>query len=61
VPSDTEWNAQVLASYRQLKALVERDELPPGVRTNLEQALSALWQAVNNLALDYEFLYDLGV
>jgi hypothetical protein len=47
--------------YHDLKALLERGDLPPGVRANAEQALSAMWQAVNNLGLEYEFLYDLGV
>ncbi|MBI4491942.1 MAG: hypothetical protein HY690_04020 [Chloroflexi bacterium] len=53
--------AQALSVYHELKALLERDDLPPGVRANAQQAISAMWQAVNNLAADYEFLYDLGV
>lgn len=52
---------EALAIYRQLKALLQRQDLPPGVRANAEQALSAMWQVVNNLAVEYEFLYDLGV
>jgi len=54
-------DAEALRIYRDLKAMLERDELPPGVRANVEQALSAMWQVVNNLALDYELPYDLGV
>ena len=54
-------DAQVLRVYQELKAMLERDDLPPGVRANVEQALSAMWQVVNNLGLEYEFLYDLGV
>jgi hypothetical protein len=53
--------AQALQVYRDLKALLGRDDLPPAVRTNVEQALSAMWQVVNNLGLEYEYLYDLGV
>lgn len=53
--------AQVLRLYQELKAVLEREDLPPGVRANAEQALSAMWQVVNNLGLEYEFLYDLGV
>jgi len=52
---------EALAIYRQLKALLQRQDLPPGVRANVEQALSAMWQVVNNLTVEYEFLYDLGV
>jgi hypothetical protein len=53
--------AEVLEIYCALKVLLQRDDLPPGVRASAEQALSAMWQAVNNLGLEYEFLYDLGV
>ena len=52
---------QALSLYRGLKALLERDDLPPSVRANAQQALSAMWQVVNNLGLEYEYLYDLGV
>lgn len=57
----TELEDQVLRVYRGLKALLERDDLSPAVRANAEQALSAMWQVVNNLGLEYEYLYDLGV
>jgi hypothetical protein len=53
--------AQVLRLYQELKAVLEREDLPPGVRANAEQAVSAMWQVANNLGLEYEFLYDLGV
>jgi hypothetical protein len=52
---------EFLRIYTDLKRLLARDDLPPGVRANAEQALSALWQIVNDLGLAYEFLYDLGV
>jgi hypothetical protein len=51
----------VLRIYADLKRLLAREDLPPGVRANAEQALSAMWQVVNDLALEYEYLYDLGV
>ncbi|MDE3077513.1 MAG: hypothetical protein KGJ86_19000 [Chloroflexota bacterium] len=50
-----------LSVYRELKELLQSAELPPGARANIEQALSSVWQALNNLALEYEFLYGLGV
>jgi hypothetical protein len=52
---------RVLLVYRELKSLLADDALPPGARANAQQALSAMWQVVNNLALDYEFPYDLGI
>jgi hypothetical protein len=47
--------------YGDLKALLARDDLPPGLRRNAIQALSAVWMMMGDLALDYEMLYDLGV
>ncbi len=47
--------------YGDLKLLLARDDLPPGLRRNAVQALSATWQMMGDLALDYEMLYDLGV
>jgi len=52
---------EVLRIYRALKRLLERDDLSPGTRANVEQALFAMWQVVNNEGLEYEFLYELGV
>ncbi len=46
---------------RQLVELLARDDLEPGVRANLQQALSAASLAANNLGLDYEPLYDLAL
>ena len=47
--------------YADLKALLGRDDLPPGLRANAVAALAAVWQMANDLALEYEMLYDLGV
>ena len=52
---------EVLHIYEALKRLLARDDLPPAVRANAQQALSAMWQVVNDLGLEDEFLYDLGV
>jgi hypothetical protein len=54
-------DGEILRIYADLMRLLARDDLPPGVRANAEQALSAMWQIVNDLGLAYEFLYDLGV
>ena len=47
--------------YADLKALLARDDLPPGLRRNAIQALAPVWMMMGDLALDYEMLYDLGV
>ena len=52
---------EVLQIYTALKRLLEQDDLAPAVRANAQQALSAMWQVVNDLGLEYEFLYDVGV
>ncbi|MHC5011418.1 MAG: hypothetical protein ACYTG6_10770 [Planctomycetota bacterium] len=41
---------RLLAAYEQLKALLEED-LSPSANANVREAVAALWQAVNNLAL----------
>ncbi len=51
----------VLRVYRELKALLARDDLDPATRANLVEALAAASLVVHDLALDYEMLYDLGV
>jgi hypothetical protein len=53
--------ASVRRIYDDLKTLLARDDLPPGLRRNGVQALSAVWMMMGDLALDYEMLYDLGV
>jgi hypothetical protein len=51
----------LLAAYESLKALAARDDLTPAVARNVKQALAAMWQATNDLDLQFEQLYDLGV
>lgn len=52
---------EALAAYETLKALVARDDLPPCAARNTRKALACLWQVVNDLDLQFEQLYDLGV
>jgi hypothetical protein len=53
--------ADLLAAYETLKALAARQDLPPSAARNVRKALSCLWQATNDLNLQFEQLYDLGV
>jgi hypothetical protein len=53
--------AALLQAYRELRALAARDDLPPCASANVKQALAACYQAVNDLALDFEHLLDLDV
>jgi hypothetical protein len=52
---------EILAAYTALKALATRDDLPPCAARNVRKALAAMWQATNDLDLQFEQLYDLGV
>ena len=52
---------EMLAVYEALKKLVARDDLPPCAARNLRQALASLWQATNDLGLQFEQLYEYGV
>jgi hypothetical protein len=52
---------ETLAAYEALKALAARDDLPPCAARNVRKALAAMWQATNDLDLQFEQLYDLGV
>lgn len=57
----TDAEAAVLDTYLSLRALVRRDDLPPCAVANLRSALACAWNAVNDLALEYEHLIDDGV
>ena len=52
---------QVLEAYELLKSIAARDDLAPCARHNVQKALACLWQVTNDLTLQYEQLYDLGV
>lgn len=51
----------VLAAYEALKALALRADLPPCAARNVRKALASMWQATNDLDLQFEQLYDVGV
>jgi hypothetical protein len=57
----TEQERELLNVYEALKTLAARDDLPPCAARNVRKALSAMWQATNDLSLQFEQLYDLGV
>lgn len=57
----TATEAEILQAYRALKALAARDDLAPCAARNVRKALACLWQATNDLDLQFEQLYDLGV
>jgi hypothetical protein len=57
----TETESEFLQLYRQLRALAAREDLPPCAARNVKKALACLWQVVNDLDLEFEQLYDVGV
>jgi len=52
---------EIVRVYDALKDLAARDELPPCAARNVRKALAAMWQATNDLDLQFEQLYELGV
>jgi hypothetical protein len=56
----TEVEDELLDLYRRCKALLARDDLDPCVRAAARGAVTALWNAVNDLGLEHEQLLDLG-
>ena len=52
--------AELLDLYNRLKDLLQRDDLEPCARAAARNALAALWNGVNDLALEHEQLIDLG-
>ena len=57
----TDYEAECLRIYQALKDLAARDDLPPCAARNVRKALACLWQVTNDLDLQFEQLYDLGV
>jgi hypothetical protein len=47
----TESEARLLEAYRALEALHADPDLAPTAKANVGEAIAALWQAVNSLAL----------
>ncbi|HEU5227874.1 MAG TPA: hypothetical protein VFU49_08700 [Ktedonobacteraceae bacterium] len=57
----TEQEQTLLDVYETLKKLAAQPDLPPCAASNIRKALSSIWQATNDLDLQFEQLYDLGV
>ena len=57
----TETEATLLATYRELKSLAARPDLPPCAERNVKKALACMWQVVTDLNLEFEQLYEVGV
>lgn len=51
----------ILRVYESLKALAQDSGLPPCAASNIRKALACMWQVTNDLNLQFEQLYDLGV
>ena len=54
-------DAKLLEIYRELKTLAARSDLPPCAERNVKKALACMWQVVNDLNIEFEQLYELGV
>lgn len=57
----TEPEQALINTYQSLKVLAARDDLPPCAARNVRKALASMWQATNDLDLQFEQLYDVGV
>jgi hypothetical protein len=57
----TEQEQDLINVYETLKKLAAQSDLPPCAARNVRKALACMWQATNDLDLQFEQLYDLGV
>ena len=57
----TEQEQELFNIYQSLKQLAARSDLPPCAARNVRKALACMWQATNDLDLQFEQLYELGV
>ncbi len=57
----TDAEREIHATYLALKKLAAREDLPPCAARNVRKALACLWQVTNDLDLQFEQLYHLGV
>ncbi len=57
----SESEVELARIYRELKTLAVRQDLPPCAERNVKKALACMWQVVNDLDLEFEQLYDLGI
>ena len=57
----TEQERELLNIYEALKKLAAQEDLPPCAARNVRRALMSMWQATNDLDLQFEQLYEFGV
>jgi hypothetical protein len=57
----TDQERELFDVYEALKKLAAQDDLPPCAARNVRRALSSMWQATNDLGLQFEQLYEYGV
>ncbi len=57
----TDQELELLNVYEALKKLAAQEDLPPCAARNVRRALMSMWQATNDLDLQFEQLYELGV
>lgn len=57
----TERERELLNVYDALKKLAAQDDLPPCAARNVRRALMSMWQATNDLDLQFEQLYEFGI
>ena len=57
----TDAERRLFQAYELLKQLAARDDLAPCAHHNVCKALACLWQVTNDLDLQHEQLYHLGV
>jgi hypothetical protein len=57
----TEQEQGLVNVYETLKKLAAQSDLPPCAARNVRKALACIWQATNDLDLQFEQLYELGV
>ena len=57
----SEQERELLSIYESLKKLAAQSNLPPCAASNVRKALMSMWQATNDLNLQFEQLYSLGV
>ncbi len=57
----TEQEQDLVNVYGMLKKLAAQSDLPPCAARNVRKALACIWQATNDLDLQFEQLYELGV
>ena len=57
----TEQEQDLINVYETLKKLAAQSDLPPCAARNVRKALACIWQATNDLDLQFEQLYELGV